>query len=226
MELRLFCLPGKDDIRYILEAAQPILEGKEDPVVAYLPAASLEGTWQEFTEKAFRDLAQVKTIDTELMTLAEMEAILRSAALVYIPGGNTYYLNHRLHLCKLIEYLRRKVAAGLPVVAFSAGTVLCGPNILTTNDMNTVETTYFKGLEATPFNFSVHYPEDGASRLFRDEWLQDYHVFHDNPVILMADDAYVKVEGKKTVLVRGEAWILRKGGERHKLEAGKAIDLN
>ena len=225
MELHLFSIPGKD-LCDILEAVRPILEGKDEPVVAYLPAASLEGTWQEFTEKAFGDLAQVKTIDTELMTLAEMEAILRSAALVYIPGGNTYYLNHRLHLCKLIEYLRRKVAAGLPVVAFSAGTVLCGPNILTTNDMNTVETTYFKGLEATPFNFSVHYPEDGASRLFRDEWLQDYHVFHDNPVILMADDAYVKVEGKKTVLVRGEAWILRKGGERHKLEAGKAIDLN
>ncbi len=223
MELHLFSTPGKDDIRYILEAARPILEGKNDPRIAYLPAASLEGTWQEFTEKAFKDLARVDTIDTELMTASEMEAILRAAALVYIPGGNTYYLNHRLHLCKLIDYLRRKVAAGLPVLAFSAGTVLCGPNILTTNDMNTVETGYFKGLEATPFNFSVHYPEDGAFRVFRDEWLMDYHVFHDNPIILMSDGAYVKVEGKKTVLVRGEAWILRKGEERHKLEMGRSI---
>ncbi len=223
MELHLFSTPGKDDIRYILEAARPILEGKDDPSIAYLPAASLEGTWQEFTEKTFKDLARVDTIDTELMTASEMEFILRSAALVYSPGGNTYYLNHRLHLCKLIDYLRRKVAAGLPVLAFSAGTVLCGPNILTTNDMNTVEPGYFKGLEATPFNFSVHYPEDGAFRVFRDEWLMDYHVFHDNPIILMTDGAYVKVEGKKTTLVRGEAWILRKGEERHKLEVGRSI---
>ncbi len=223
MELHLFSTPGKDDIRYILEAARPILEGKNDPRIAYLPAASLEGTWQEFTEKAFRDLARVETIDTELMPIAEMESILRAAALVYIPGGNTYYLNHRLHLCKLIDYLRRKVAAGLPVLAFSAGTVLCGPNILTTNDMNTVETGYFKGLEATPFNFSVHYPEDGMLRVFRDEWLLDYHVFHDNPIILLSDGAYIRVEGKKTTLVRGEAWILRKGEERHKLEVGKSI---
>src|SRR5512146_1379824 len=131
MELHLFCLPGMDEIRYILEAARPLLEGRDDPVVAYLPAASLSGTWQEYTEKAFKDLATVKTLDPELTPLPEMEAILRFAALVYIPGGNTFYLNHRLHLSKLMEYLRRKVLAGLPVVAFSAGTVLCGPNILT-----------------------------------------------------------------------------------------------
>src|SRR5512146_2891873 len=205
MELHLFCLPGMDDIRYILEAARPILEGKEDPVVAYLPAASLSGTWQEYTEKAFRDLARVETLDTELMHPEEMEAILRSAALLYIPGGNTFYLNHRLHLCKIMDYLRKKVAAGLPVVAFSAGTVLCGPNILTSNDMNTVETGYFAGLNAVPFNFSVHYPPDGSFRASRDERRLDYHVFHDNPVILLTDDAYIRVEGKKTILVRGQA---------------------
>ncbi len=225
MELHLFSTPGKDDIRYILEAARPILEGKDDPVVAYLPAASLEGTWQDFTEKAFSGLARVETIDTELMTLPQMESILRAASLIYIPGGNTFYLNHRLHLSKLMDYLRKKVSSGLPVVAFSAGTVLAGPNIITTNDMNTVGTGYFKGLEASPFNYSVHYPEDGAMRVFRDEWLLDYHVFHDNPIILMADDAYIRVDGKKTSLVRGQAWILRKGEEKHKLETGKVISL-
>ena len=86
MNLHLFSTPGKDDIRYILEACRPYLEGKNDPVVAYLPAASLSGTWQEFTEKAFHGLAHIETINTELMTLAEMEAALRNAALVYIPG--------------------------------------------------------------------------------------------------------------------------------------------
>ncbi len=226
MDLHLFSVPGKGDIRYILEAARPYLVEKDEPVVAYLPAASLESTWQEYTEKAFSGLARVETIDTELMTLPEMEAILRAATLAYIPGGNTYFLNQRLYLCKLSDTFRKKVAAGLPLVAFSAGTVLCGPNILTTNDMNTVETGRFKGLDLTPFNFLVHYPEDGTARLMRDEWLLDYHVFHDNPIILMADDAYVRVEGKKTVLVRGEAWILRKGEEKHKLEAGKAIGFN
>jgi len=152
-----------------------------------------------------------------------MEATLRNAALAYIPGGNTYLLNHRLHISKIIDYLRKKVTAGLPVVAFSAGSVLCGPNILTSKDMNMVETSHFAGLNATPFNFSVHYPEDEIARASKDDWLSDYHVFHDNPVILLADGAYVQIKGKKTTLVRGDGWILRKGQEKKKLEAGKAI---
>jgi hypothetical protein len=54
-----------------------------------------------------------------------------------------------------------------------------------------------------------------------DAWLSDYHFFHDNPVILLSDGAYVKVDGKKATLVRGDAWILRKGEEKEKLEQEK-----
>ena len=223
MNLHLFSTPGSDDIRYILDASRPYLKDKDNPVVAYLPAASLGSTFQEYTEKAFRGLARVVTINTELMTLPEMEALIRSAALVYIPGGNTYLLNHRLHLSNIMEYLRKKVAAGLPLIGFSAGTILCGPNILTSKDMNTVESPHISGLDVTPFNFSCHYPEDEFSRLEKDEWLAEYHVFHDNPVVLLADGAYLRVEGKKTQLVQGQAWILRKGQEKQKLTAGTQI---
>ncbi len=223
MNLNLFSTPGKDDIRDILDACRPYLEWKEKPVIAYLPAGSLSNTWQETTEKAFHGLARVETINTEMMALPEMEATLRRATLVYIPGGNTFLLTHRLHVSKFMEYLRRKISAGLPVVAFSAGTVLCGANILTSMDMNMVGTTYFSGLNATPFNFSVHYPEDEFSRLVKDEWLRNYHVFHDNPILILADGAYIRVDGKKTTLVRGEGWILRKGEEKEKLSEGKAI---
>lgn len=223
MNLHLFSTPGKDDIRYILDASRPYLDRKELPVVAYLPAAALGDTYQGYTEKAFRGLARIKTINTELMTLPEMEAVLRNAALVYILGGNTFLFNHRLHISNIKEYLRKKVMAGLPLVAFSAGTVLCGPNILTSNDLNMVGTSYFTGLNVTPFNFNCHYPEDEYARASRDDWLSEYHVFHDNPVVMLADGAYIQVAGRKTQLVQGDAWILRKGQEKQKLEPGKQI---
>jgi len=224
MNLHLFSTPGKDDIQDILDASRPYLQGKDDPVVAYLPAASLGDTYQEFTEKAFRGLARLKTINTELMTLPEMEAVIRNATLVYIPDGNTFLLNHRLHISNIIEYLRKKVMAGLPLIAFSAGTVLCGPNILTSNNINTVETPYFGGLNLTPFNFNSHYPDDEIARLARDGWLSEYHVFHDNPIIMLTDGAYVRVEGRKTRLIQGEAWTIRKGQEKQKLEPGKPVE--
>ena len=223
MDLHLFSSPGIDDIRYILAAARPYLEGRDDPLVAYLPAASLGNAYQEFTGRAFRGLAAVRTIDTESMTLPEMEALIRRAALLYIPGGNTFLLNHRLHLSGLSDYLRRKVMTGLPLVAFSAGAVLCGPNILTSNDLNMVETPHFGGLDLTPFNFSCHYPQDEPARLEKDEWLAEYHVFHENPILVLADGSYIRVENKKTTLVRGEAWILRKGREKQPLEVGQPV---
>jgi peptidase E len=162
----------------------------------------------------------VDLIDTETMTLPEIQDILRRAALLYIPGGNTFLLNHRLHISKLMPYLRKLVQT-IPVVAFSAGTVLCGPNILTSKDLNSVGTPYFEGLKAVPFNFLVHYAEDMYIRAIHDNWVADYHVFQDNPVILMADNAHVKVEGKKIFLERGDAWILRKGQEKEKIERGE-----
>ena len=224
--LHLFSSPGNDDIRYIIEASRPYLEGKSNATVAYLPLASLYvERWQKATEDSFKELARLETINTETMTLPAMQDVIRRASLVYIPGGNTFLLNHRLQISNLMIFLRKKVQAGLPVVAFSAGAILCGPNILTSKDMNTVETTYFEALNVTPFNFSPHYPLENYGQSVKDAWLADYHFFHDNPVIMLSDGAYAKVDGKKTTLVRGEAWILRKDHEKEKLEEGKLITL-
>lgn len=221
MKLHLFSIPGKDNLQNILEASRLYLENRSDARVAYLPLASLFAErWLDITQEAFKNLASVDLINTETMTLPEIQDILRRAAVLYIPGGNTFLLNHRLHISKLIPYLRKLVQT-MPVVAFSAGTVLCGPNILTANDLNSVGTPYFEGLKAVPFNFFVHYGEDAYLQALHDNWLVDYHVFQDNPVVMMSDNAYVKVDGKNVSLERGDAWILRRGQEKEKLDLGE-----
>jgi len=226
MQLHLFSTPGENDIRYIVEASRPYLEDRDDPIVAYMPLASLYAErWMESNEKSFKGLARFEAVNAELMTQKEIEDLLRRAALVYVPGGNTFLLNHRLHLSGVMPYLRKKIQSGLPFVGFSAGTILCGPNILTANDMNTVSTPHFDGLNLIPFNFFAHYADDGYGQSVHDDWLADYHFFHDNPVVMLSDGAYVKVDGKKTTLVRGDAWILRKGEEKEKLEPGKLISV-
>jgi len=223
MNLHLFSTPG-DNIRHIVEASRPYLEDKDDSLVAYLPLASLYAErWLGEAESAFKGLARLEAVNAELNTQREIEEIIRRASLVYIPGGNTFLLNHRFHLSNVMLYLRKKIQAGLPYIGFSAGMVLCGPNILTSKDMNTVETPHFDGLAVSSFNFVAHYPLDSYGQSVMDDWLADYHFFHDNPVIMLSDGAYVKVDGKRTTLVRGEAWILRKDSEKEKIEEGRAI---
>lgn len=226
MNLHLFSTPGEKNLRNIVEASRLYLEDKDDPLIAYLPLASLYAEkWLGHTQSAFEGLGQLVEINAESMAQREIENIIRDAALVYIPGGNTFLLSHRLHASGVMPYLKRKVQGGLPVVGFSAGMVLCGPNILTSRDMNTVETTSFGGLNASPFNFLAHYPKDAYGQSVLDDWLGDYHFFHDNPVILLCEDGYIKVDGKKTSLVRGEAYLLRKDREKERLDEGRSIPL-
>ncbi len=225
INLHLFSTPGDRDMRWVVDACRPYLDDKDEPIVAFLPMASLNvNQWLEYTVREFKGLAEIDLIDTERMDLPKMEAIIRKARVVYISGGNTFLLNQRLHLSGLMPFLRKKVQAGLPVVGFSAGAIVCGPNILTSKDMNSVEANRFDSLNATPFNFLAHYDADAYGQsAVHDDWLSDYHVFHDNPVIMLCDGAYVKAEGKKTTLVRGDAWILRKDSEKEKLVVGGAI---
>jgi dipeptidase E len=224
MQLHLFSTPGKNDLRYVIEASRPYLERKDDSTVAYLPLASLYAEkWLGMNESAFKGLAQIKEVNAELMTQKEIEDIIRESALVYIPGGNTFLLNHRLHSSGVMPYLKKKIQNGLPLIGVSAGMIFSGPNILTSKDMNTVETPHFEGLNLVPFNFFAHYAEDEYGQSVHDDWLGDYHFFHDNPIIVLCDGAYVKIDGKKAALVRGDAWILRKGVEKERLEPGKII---
>ena len=225
INLHLFSTPGDRDMRWVVDTCRPYLDDKDEPIVAFLPMASLNvNQWLEYTVREFKGLAEIDLIDTERMDLPKMEAIIRKARVVYISGGNTFLLNQRLHLSGLMPFLRKKVQAGLPVVGFSAGAIVCGPNILTSKDMNSVEANRFDSLNATPFNFLAHYDADAYGQsAVHDDWLSDYHVFHDNPVIMLCDGAYVKVEGKKTTLVRGDVWILRKDSEKEKLVVGGAI---
>lgn len=205
---------------WVVDAARPYLEGKADAALAYLPLASLYADRSvPPTDEAFHGLARVETINTETMELPRMEAILRRAAVAYIPGGNTFLLNHRLHVSQLFPYLRKKAEGGLPLIGVSAGAVICGPNILTSNDLNMLPALHFDGLNLTPFNFNMHYTDDAR----RDNWLIDYQAFHDNPVILMEDGSYIHVHGKQTKLIRGQAWVWRPGREKERLEPGCVI---
>jgi hypothetical protein len=88
-DLHLFSTPGVDgDIRYIIEASRPYLEHRDDPLVAYLPLASLYAErWQEQTSEFFRGLAKVETVNTELMTGPEIEKVLRTPRWCSCPAA-------------------------------------------------------------------------------------------------------------------------------------------
>jgi len=225
MQLHLFSTPGEPSLRDIVDACRPSLERRDNPTVAYLPEASVGERYVGLTKVAFKGLAKVDHVDVEKDKRDTIEAALDKAALLYIPGGNTYLLSHRLHKAGLMGPIRRRVLDGLPLVAFSAGAVLCGPNILTTNDMNCCASTSFSGLALTPFNFNVHYPQvEGEQRELRDERLWEYHTFHHNSILALEDGAYIRVSDGIIKLMKGNCWLFEHGKQKAKVEVGVKLE--
>jgi phosphohistidine phosphatase len=220
MQIHLFSTPGEQGIEYIVEAARLILTDKPHPSVAYLPAACEEQTYVRETRAAFHRLARVKTIDVTKQSLARMLATLDQADLLYIPGGNTYLLAQRLHTVRvplihretgaadMIAEIRQRVLAGLPLICFSAGSVLCGPDILSSNDPNDCGCNNFDGLDLLPFNLNIHFPDEpGERRQEREKRLQEFLTSSPGrKVWALEDGAYLNVANDAIRVLRGNIW--------------------
>ena len=223
MEVCLFSTPAPgSSYTSVVDACREILKGRTDVNIVCLPQAMLTSEqWLHEAKRQFRNVAPIEVVNTETMESTEMEAALRRAALVHIPDGNAYLLNHRLQTSHIAAHMSRKILNGLPVVACGAGAVVCGPNILTTTDLNMVPTMHFNGLGVTPFNIHAGYMDNAE----HDNWLGEYHSFHDNPVILLEDGASIRISGKTTSLRTSAGWILRPGQEKRALKLGEPISL-
>ncbi len=218
LALHLFSVPGEPFLADIIAAARQVLEGQPKPVVAYLPAAAEGRHFVRETRAAFRGLAEVRAVKPEIHSAPTIRSMLDSASLLYIPGGNTYLAAQRLHAAGLMADLRRRILDGLPLVAFSAGTVLCGVDILTSNDQNDCGCTHFTGFGLAAYNFNVHYPPvAGEERKARDARLSAFSQEHHRPVVALEDGAYLIVTENALRVVRGAVWRLDEYEPPHKI---------
>jgi len=136
LRLHLMATPG-DGLSRVLDASRVYLANSDRPSVGYLPAAALDAAFfLEETRSCFSEVAAVELLDPVSM---DRESILRMVdhiSLLYVPGGNTFVLSHRLQQASLMAEIAQRVRNGLPLVGFSAGAVLCGMDILNSNDRN------------------------------------------------------------------------------------------
>ncbi|HEV8702387.1 MAG TPA: dipeptidase PepE [Candidatus Polarisedimenticolia bacterium] len=123
--------------------------------------------------------------------------VLEKSEGIFVGGGNTFRLLDRLQRSDFIALIRSRVLAGAPYLGSSAGTVVAGPTIRTTNDMPIVQPASFEALGLVPFQVNCHYLDpDPASRHMgetREARLREFLEENRRPVVALREGSWLEV---------------------------------
>lgn len=179
---------------FLAHATHPIGETLAGVTSAvFLPFALAD--WDAYTARyqdALKDLCKVRGAHSvDSYEFERCDAII-------VGGGNTFRLLRSLRERRLIECIRRRVAEGVPYMGASAGSVVAGPTIRTTNDMPIVEPGILASLDLVGFQLNCHYldPEHsppGYMAESRDQRLAEFLEENDAEVVCLREDAWLRV---------------------------------
>ena len=164
--------------------------------VLFIPTASRSEEDILYIDKSRKELINLGILDENINSfnldreLTDEEK--NNSDAVYVCGGNTFYLLHKVRESGFDEVLKRLIDKGVVYVGVSAGSIILGPDIELTatpdpNDINLQDT---KGLGLVDAALSPHYCKEEEEIV--KEWSSkaDYEILPltDNQALLVTDD--------------------------------------
>ena len=180
--------------------------------------------WDSYTARARQALAGICDV-VGAHTVSVQECAL--AAAFFVGGGNTFRLLRALEDTGLLPVIRSAVAGGSGYLGASAGTVVAGPTIMTTNDMPIVEPRSFASLGLLGFQLNCHFLDSAPGpRSYmaetREERLEQFLEENDREVVCLREPAWLEVDGQTVTLCgQGGGRLYRRGAEPRELAVGE-----
>ena len=140
----------------------------ESKKILFIPTAANVEEYKKYmhlTQKAFEDFGyEVENFDVSVFSEEIAKEKLSEAKIVFISGGNTFYLLQELKRKNLIPYLKERIENGLLYIGESAGSVIAAPDIeyASVIDDETVATELddYAGLNLVDFYIVPHFEEE------------------------------------------------------------------
>ena len=140
----------------------------ESKKILFIPTAANVEEYKKYmhlTQKAFEDFGyEVENFDVSVFSEEIAKEKLSEAKIVFISGGNTFYLLQELKRKNLITYLKERIENGLLYIGESAGSVIAAPDIeyASVIDDETVATELddYAGLNLVDFYIVPHFEEE------------------------------------------------------------------
>ena len=140
----------------------------ESKKILFIPTATNVDEYKKYihlTQKVFEDFGyEVENFDVSIFSEEIAKEKLSEAKIVFISGGNTFYLLQELKRKNLTSYLKERIENGLLYIGESAGSVIAAPDIeyASVIDDKTVATELndYTGLNLVDFYIVPHFEEE------------------------------------------------------------------
>ena len=140
----------------------------ESKKILFIPTATNVDEYKKYihlTQKAFEDFGyEVENFDISIFSEEIAKEKLSEAKIVFISGGNTFYLLQELKRKNLTSYLKERIENGLLYIGESAGSVIAAPDIeyasIVDDKTLATELEDYTGLNLVDFYIVPHFEEE------------------------------------------------------------------
>ena len=171
--------------------------------VAFIPTAGdtyKEKPWMEEDREKLVDLGfNVADFDLKGKTESQIEKALSKVDIIFVAGGNTFYLLEKTKQSGFDKVVKKLVKNGTIYVGSSAGSILAGPNIEPVkilDDPQKARLDSFEGLGLVDFVILPHY---GKEKYKIDKIIKEYGNKYqlipitDDQLVVAEDDRFYKL---------------------------------
>ena len=140
----------------------------ESKKILFIPTATNVDEYKKYihlTQKVFEDFGyEVENFDVSIFSEEIAKEKLSEAKIVFISGGNTFYLLQELKRKNLTSYLKERIENGLLYIGESAGSVIAAPDIeyasIVDDKTLATELDDYVGLNLVDFYIVPHFEEE------------------------------------------------------------------
>lgn len=196
-------LHGGEYLEYLLPELSKHF--KNCKTILFIPYARPSGiSHEEYTAKAFSAFAKINIAVKGIHEFEDPTSAIENAEGIFTGGGNTFVLVNELYKNNVMTALSQAVKKGIPYLGTSAGSVICGLTMQTTNDMPIIYPPSFQTLGLIPFNINAHYldPDTQSKHMgeTRETRIKEFHAFNSFPVLGLREGSWLDVKGDKITL--------------------------
>lgn len=220
--------PGEAYLDYPKHEIKKFL-GEKSVNAVFIPYAAVRFSYDEYEEKVEGRFSELGHHVTGIHHFTDPIKAIEEAEAIVIGGGNTWKLVHELHSKGLIEAIRKKVAAGVPYIGWSAGSNVACPTLRTTNDMPIIDPISFNTLNLVPFQINPHFldvhPEGFGGETREDRIMEFIEINPEIYVVGLRESTMFKYENGRLNLIGPKTARIFKKGEVFR-ELGQTDDFS